>query len=67
MYSTRFSRLTNPDVMNMFTILRERKGIKKIPNKTIEYYTGDHSAHSARKTTTTKLTAKPAQEIMDQL
>ncbi len=65
MYSTRFSRLTNPDVMSMFTILRERKGIKKIPNKTIEYYTGDHTALSARKTT--KLPAKPSKEVMEQL
>ena len=38
MYSTRFSRLTNPDVMRLFTIIRDQKGIKKIPNKTIEYY-----------------------------
>ncbi len=51
--------------MSMFTILRERKGIKKIPNKTIEYYTGDHTALSARKTT--KLPAKPSKEVMEQL
>ncbi len=48
MYSTRFSRLTNPDVMRMFTLLRERKGITKIPNKTVEYYTGDDAAVSKK-------------------
>ncbi len=65
MYSTRFSRLTNPDVMRMFTILRERKGIKKIPNKTIEYYIDDHTTLSKRKYF--KFPQKPANEVVDQL
>ncbi len=49
MYSTRFSRLTNPDVLRLFTMIREQKGIKKLPNKTVEYYIDDHTALTKRK------------------
>ncbi len=58
MYSTRFSRLTNPEVMRLFTIIRDQKGIKKIPNKTIEYYLDDHAALTKKKYFT--LRQKPA-------
>ncbi len=48
MFSTRFSRFTNPNVMRMFAILHEGKGLKKIPNKTVEYYIEDPSALTKR-------------------
>ncbi len=65
MYSTRFSRLTNPDVMRLFTIIRDQKGIKKIPNKTIEYYLDDHAALTKRKYF--KFPQTPSREVVDQL
>ncbi len=65
MFSTRFSRSTNPNVMRMFAILRERKGLEKIPNKTIEYYIDDKTNHARR--TYVKFPPKPSKEAMDRL
>ncbi len=65
MYSARFSRLTNPDLMKLFTLIREQKGIKKIPNKTIEYYLDDHAALAKRKYF--KFPQNSAHEVVDQL
>jgi hypothetical protein len=45
MYPMRFSRGTNLNVMRVLILLRERKCLKKVPNKTIEYYIGDSTAH----------------------
>jgi hypothetical protein len=49
----------------MFAILRERKGLEKIPNKTIEYYIDDQITHSRR--TCVKFPQKPAKEAIDRL
>jgi hypothetical protein len=37
------SRITSPDVMRMLMLFQHGKGLKKIPRKTVEYYTEDAS------------------------
>jgi hypothetical protein len=42
----RFSGVINSDVMRTFMLFRHGKALKKVPHKTIEYYTEDTSVQS---------------------
>ncbi len=44
----RFSRVTNLNIMRMYMLFRNNKGLKRTPHKTIEYYTEKPSALSKR-------------------
>ncbi len=48
MEPARFSRVTSLNVMRMYMLFRNGKGLKKTPHKTIEYYTEKPSIRSKR-------------------
>ena len=62
---TRFSRVADPNVMRVLRLFRYRKGLKKIPNKTVEYYIEDPSALSKRMYIS--LSEKQGRRAVDQL
>ncbi len=62
---TRFSSVANPNVMKVLTLFRYGKGLKKIPNKTVEYYIEDPSALSKR--IYISLSQKQGKRTVDQL
>jgi len=49
MRSLRFSKENDPNVIKVLRLFRERKCLKNIPHKTIEYYS-DASSDRAKKT-----------------
>ncbi len=65
MEPARFSRVTNLNVMRMYMLFRNNKGLKRTPHKTIEYYTEKSSVLSKRIYLTSP--QQPAKSTIDQV
>jgi hypothetical protein len=48
MYSMRFPRGNDPNVMRVLKLFRERKCLKKVPHKTIEHYSEGSRDHAKK-------------------
>lgn len=48
MHTTRIPRETGLNVARVLKLLEGRKCLKKVPNKTVEYYSGDLTTRSRK-------------------